>query len=72
MEETKQTATDTIVKAMERADDMAVVLVVYKLRDELCGAECSGVGWESNATTFDALAMLEMAKHGLLSRREED
>ncbi len=65
----QETATDLIVRAMERADEMEQVIVVYKLRD--VPDDAAGVGWASNATTFDALALMEMAKHGLLSRGQD-
>lgn len=65
-QELKQTCTDLLIQAMDKIDDMESVIVIYKVKD--AGEGNSGVEWYSNTTTFEALAMMEMTKAGLLFR----
>lgn len=66
----QETCTDVIVRAMEQADNMEEVIVIYRLRDVKEGNE--GVGWESNASTLHAAGMVEMFKTGLFTRSIDD
>jgi hypothetical protein len=45
---------------------MEIVMVLYRLKDK------PGVGWCSNATTWDAVTMMEYVKAGLLLQRTDD
>jgi hypothetical protein len=68
MSELKKSATDLIVEAMERADEMAEVVVIYRLKDNN-GADVDGFGWVSNTEdTFVRLGMLDSAKWGMLQK----
>jgi len=40
----RESATDLIVRAMETADDMAEVVVIYRMKDNN-GADSDGFGW---------------------------
>jgi hypothetical protein len=70
METTKKSATDVIITAMEQADDMEDVIVVYRMKS--CRSDEAGVAWHSNTETLEALGMLEMAKAGLLFNKGHD
>lgn len=64
----KESATDLIVRAMETADDMAEVVVIYRMKDNN-GADADGFGWISNTEdTFVRLGMLESASWGMLQK----
>lgn len=64
----KESATDLIVKAMEKADEMAEVVVIYRLKDNNA-SDCDGFGWVSNTEdTFVRLGMLDSAKWGMLMK----
>lgn len=68
MAELRESATDLIVKAMEQADDMAEVVVIYRMKENN-GADCDGFGWISNTEdTFVRLGMLESASWGMLHK----
>jgi len=68
MSELRESATDLIVRAMENADEMAEVVVIYRLKENN-GADCDGFGWISNTEdTFTRLGMLDSAKWGMLQK----
>ena len=68
MSELRESATDLIVRAMEIADDMAEVVVVYRLKDNNDG-DMDGFGWVSNTeNTFLRLGMLESASWGIMNK----
>ena len=70
MDATTESSTDVIVRAMESAEDMAEVIVIWRTRN--AGEDSAGVCWNSNASTFDALGMIEMAKAGLLQPKDRE
>jgi hypothetical protein len=56
-----KTPTEAIVKAMEHADDMVEVVIVYKLKKNSDGKD--GIGWISTIETTDGkIGILEEAK----------
>lgn len=64
----KESATDLIVRAMETAEDMAEVVVIYRMKDNNA-ADSDGFGWVSNTEdTFVRLGMLDSAKWGMLTK----
>jgi hypothetical protein len=68
LSELNKTATDLIVQAMEQAEDMAEVVVIYRLKENN-GADIDGFGWISNTEdTFTRLGMLESASWGMLQK----
>ena len=68
MSELTKSATDLIVEAMENADEMGEVVVVYRLKDNN-GDDQDGFSWLSNVKdTFVRLGMLESAKWGMLQK----
>lgn len=68
MSELKESATDLIIRAMENAEDMAEVVVIYRMKDNNA-ADQDGFGWVSNTEdTFVRLGMLDSAKWGMLHK----
>ncbi len=68
MNEFRESATETIVKAMEHADEMAEVVVIYRLKGNN-GADSDGFSWISNTEdTFVRVGMCESAKWGMLEK----
>ena len=64
----KESATDLIVRAMETAEEMAEVVVIYRMKDNN-GADQDGFGWVSNTEdTFVRLGMLQSATWGMLQK----
>jgi hypothetical protein len=58
--------TSTIIEAMERADEMASVVIVYKLKPNDRGF--SGVGWFSNMSDLSTrIGVLREVEHGMLT-----
>jgi len=67
---TQETCTDVIVRAMEKADEMEQVIVIYKLRD--VDDDKSGVGWDTKQfTPLRPWGLMEMMKYGLLNRGQD-
>lgn len=68
MRELRESATDTIIKAMEQADEMAEVVVIYRMKDNNAAAS-DGFSWLSNTEdTFVRVGMCESAKWGMLEK----
>lgn len=68
MSEMAKSATDLIIQAMENADEMAEVIVLYRMKGNN-GADQDGFGWVSNTEdTFVRVGMLESAKWGMLHK----
>jgi hypothetical protein len=61
-----KSATDLIVQAMENADDMAEVIVVYRMKDNNA-ADQDGFGWLSN-TEDTFVRVLKSASWGMLNK----
>jgi len=56
-----RTPTEAIISAMEKADDMVEVVVVYKLKKDEHGKD--GIGWVSTLDSSDSkIGLLEEAK----------
>lgn len=56
-----KTPTEAIIKAMELADDMVEVVVVYKLKKNETGKD--GIGWVSTIESTDGkIGLIEEAK----------
>jgi hypothetical protein len=61
-----KSATDLIIQAMEKADEMEEVIVVYRVKGYKSGDQ-DGFGWVSNSEdSFVRIGMLESAKWGIL------
>ena len=68
MSELVKSATDLIVEAMENADEMGEVVVIYRMKDNN-GDDQDGFAWLSNVKdTFVRVGMLESAKWGMLQK----
>jgi hypothetical protein len=55
--------TDCIISAMEHADEMQDVIIIYRLKADDASRKC-GVGWLSTVDgTTEKVVMLEEVKH---------
>lgn len=60
-EEPEETPTNVLIKAMENADDMAEVMVIFRLKSDANGH--GGMGWATMHDTLPKkLAFIEEAK----------
>jgi hypothetical protein len=67
--------TETLIRAMENADDMAEVMVIFRLKADAAGH--AGMGWVTEQSSLHAkLAFMEEAKFAMCNtiygRKEEE
>ena len=66
MAEQSKDVTSVIVRAMEHADDMESVVIIYKLKRK--NDNISGIGWLSNVDDLNTrIGILREGEHGILS-----
>ncbi len=69
MNDVNKSATDLIVQAMESADEMCEVVVIYRIKVADGEDEDKGFGWLSNTeNTSLRVGMCESAKWGMLQK----
>jgi len=62
-----RTPTDALIQAMEQAEDMEQVIVLYKLKKNNEGN--SGIGWVSTITSTDGkIGLLEEGKFAVFGK----
>ena len=60
-----RTCTDVLVEAMEHADNMQEVVVIYRLKSDT--PKSDGVGWIGNPKFSERIGLIEEAKFGMFA-----
>jgi hypothetical protein len=66
VEKPRESASDCLIRAIERAEDFDDVVVLYSRKDGKIGC------MENDVTISDAIFIMEMCKHYLLDRATKD